>query len=82
MERDQINTTPMLLSISSTDLPDIYEALTAHSELLDQAGDHLGAARMMAIISRVSQLQSIELETARQALIALGRGFAKGRPQG
>lgn len=77
MERDHTNSTPLLLSISGTDLPDLYDALTAHSELLDKEGDHLGAARMMAIVNRISNLQTIEIETSRQALIALRLGFGR-----
>jgi hypothetical protein len=36
----------------------------------------------MAIVDRISRLQSIEVEASRQSLLALGIGVAKGRPQG
>lgn len=83
MERDHINNQePLLIPVNGAELPDLYDAIVAHSELLDQAGAYLAAAKLMAIVDRISRLQSIEVEASRQSLLALGIGVAKGRPQG
>jgi hypothetical protein len=38
MERDHINNQePLLIPVNGSELPDLYDAIVAHSELLDQA---------------------------------------------
>jgi hypothetical protein len=83
MERDHINNQEtLLIPVNGAELPDLCDAIVAHSELLDQAGDHLGAIRLKSIVDTISCLQGIEIDTSRQMLLALGLGAAKGRPQG
>jgi len=78
-----MNPQPLLLPLSSKDAGVVLDALVELSRY-DGPDEWLQSQSKFArqVIDRILSLQRIELETSRQALLALGIGIARGKPQG
>lgn len=82
MKRNHDNAQPFLLPISGLDFPVLLSALLDYALAADSVGDVDSAWRAYNVARRASEMQELDLEASRQAIAALGIGFARGCHQG
>jgi hypothetical protein len=74
---------PVLLPLNGAEVVVVLDALVSFALEREAAGDPGKDAPVADVVAdRVRRLQDLELEASRQALLALGLGVSRGRPQG
>jgi hypothetical protein len=74
---------PILLPLNGAEVVVVLDALVSFALEREAADDPCREAPVADVVAdRVRRLQDLELEASRQALLALGLGVSRGRPQG
>jgi hypothetical protein len=74
---------PLLLMLNGVDAQVVFDALTILADVCELEGDPCNVAPVADdVCERIRKLQNVDDEATRQALLALGLGVGRGRPQG
>lgn len=74
---------PLLLMLNGVDAQVVLDALVDFASVCEADGDPCNVAPVADdVAERVRALQQIDDEPTRQALLAIGLGLGRGRPQG